>query len=332
MKKIKLGIVGSTGLVGSVLLDILDKSNFDIEELRLFASEKSVGKLINFRNKKYIVETINDNSFNSLDFVLFCSSASISKKYVPLALKNNCIVIDNSSYFRMDKQTPLIVPEINLEDIKDSKLISNPNCSTIQSVMALKPIYDLFGINKIIYSTYQAVSGAGVKGIKDYYSSLLYEKNEFFPYLITESLIPEIDNQVENNFTKEEIKMVEETKKILHDGNIDINATCVRVPLLRTHAVSIYLETSKELDLNLLKSKYLENKSIILLDDLKNHIYPVGEKAINNDYVYIGRIRKSLNNSNGLLLYVVSDNLRKGAASNMVQILEYLVKNNSDII
>ena len=332
MKKIKLGIVGSTGLVGSVLLDILDKSNFDIEELRLFASEKSVGKLINFRNKKYIVETINDNSFNSLDFVLFCSSASISKKYVPLALKNNCIVIDNSSYFRMDKQTPLIVPEINLEDIKDSKLISNPNCSTIQSVMALKPIYDLFGINKKIYSTYQAVSGAGVKGIKDYYSSLLYEKNEFFPYLITESLIPEIDNQVENNFTKEEIKMVEETKKILHDGNIDINATCVRVPLLRTHAVSIYLETSKELDLNLLKSKYLENKSIILLDDLKNHIYPVGEKAINNDYVYIGRIRKSLNNSNGLLLYVVSDNLRKGAASNMVQILEYLVKNNSDII
>lgn len=326
MKKIKLGIVGSTGLVGSVLLDILEKSNFDIEELRLFASEKSKGKSINFRNKKYIVETINDNSFNSLDFVLFCSSASISKKYVPLALKNNCIVIDNSSYFRMDKQTPLIVPEINLEDIKDSKLISNPNCSTIQSVMALKPIYDLFGINKIIYSTYQAVSGAGVKGIKDYYSSLLNQENQFFPYLITESLIPEIDNQVENNFTKEEIKMVEETKKILHDGNIDINATCVRVPLLRTHAVSIYLETSKELDLNLLKSKYSENKNIVLLDDLKNHIYPVGEKAINNDYVYIGRIRKSLNNSKGLLLYVVSDNLRKGAASNMIQILEYLIK------
>ena len=328
MKKIKLGIVGSTGLVGSVLLDILEKSNFDIEELRLFASEKSKGKFINFRNKKYIVETINDNSFNSLDFVLFCSSASISKKYVPLALKNDCIVIDNSSYFRMDKQTPLIVPEINLEDIKDSKLISNPNCSTIQSLVALKPIYDLFGINKIIYSTYQAVSGAGVKGIKDYYSSLIYQKNEFFSYLITESLIPEIDNPMENNFTKEEIKMIEETKKILHDGNIDINATCVRVPLLRTHAVSIYLETSKELDLNLLKSKYLENKSIILLDDLKKHIYPVGEKALNNDYVYIGRIRKSLNNPKGLLLYVVSDNLRKGAASNMVQILEYLINNN----
>lgn len=328
MKKIKLGIVGSTGLVGSVLLDILEKSNFDIEELRLFASEKSKGKSINFRNKKYIVETINDNSFNFLDFVLFCSSASISKKYVPLALKNNCIVIDNSSCFRMDKQTPLIVPEINLEDIKDSKLISNPNCSTIQSVMALKPIYDLFGINKIIYSTYQAVSGAGVKGIKDYYSSLIYQKNEFFPYLITESLIPEIDNPMENNFTKEEIKMVEETKKILKDNDIDINATCVRVPLLRTHAVSIYLETSKELDLNLLKSKYLENKSIILLDDLKNHIYPVGEKALNNDLVYIGRIRKSLNNPKGLLLYVVSDNLRKGAASNMIQILEYLINNN----
>jgi aspartate-semialdehyde dehydrogenase len=144
--------------------------------------------------------------------------------------------------------------------------------------------------------------------------------------LITESLIPEIDNPMENNFTKEEIKMVEETKKILKDNDIDINATCVRVPLLRTHAVSIYLETSKEIDLNLLKSKYLENKSIILLDDLKKHIYPVGEKAFNNDYVYIGRIRKSLNNPKGLLLYVVSDNLRKGAASNMVQILEYLIK------
>lgn len=332
MKKIKLGIVGSTGLVGSVLLEILEKSNFDIGELRLFASEKSKGKFITFKNQKYQIETIDDHSFESLDYVFFCTSASVSKKYVPLALKSKCIVIDNSSFFRMNNDVPLIVPEINLEDIKNSKLISNPNCSTIQSLVALKPIYDLFGINKIIYSTYQAVSGAGVKGIKDYYSSLLNQKNHFFPYLITESLIPEIDNPLDNNFTKEEVKMVEETKKILKDNDIDINATCVRVPLLRTHAVSIYLETSKELDLNLLKSKYLENKSIILLDDLKNHIYPVGEKALNNDLVYIGRIRKSLNNPKGLLLYVVSDNLRKGAASNMVQILEYLVKNNRGII
>ena len=326
MRKIEIGIVGCTGLVGSTLLEVLEKSNITNINLKLFATSKNEGKEIIFRNDKYQVIQIEESSFDSLDYVLFCTPSSVSKKYIPLALNKGCIAIDNSSFFRMDKNVPLVITEINLEDIKNSKLISNPNCSTIQSLVALKPIYDLFKINKIIYSTYQSVSGAGLKGIKDYYSSLIYQKNEFFPYLINESLIPEIDNPLDNNFTKEEIKMVEETKKILHDENIEIEATCVRVPLLRTHAVNIYVECDKDIDIELLKSKYLENKSIVLLDDLKNHIYPVGEKALNNDLVYVGRIRKSLNNSKGLLLYVVSDNLRKGAASNMLQILDYIIK------
>ena len=326
MKKIRLGIVGCTGLVGTTLLKILEETNIEIEELRLFASGKSKGINISFRGENYIVDIIKEDSFESLDYVLFSSSGTIAKKYVPLALKSKAIIIDNSSYYRMEEDVPLIIPEINIDNINNHRLISNPNCSTIQSLIAIKPIEDLFKINKIIYSTYQSVSGAGIKGIKDYYSSLIYEKNEFFPYLITKSLIPEIDNPLDNNYTKEEIKMVEETKKILNRKDLLIEATCVRVPILQTHGVSIYLECEKDIDVDLLKKIYLNNKSIVVLDDLKNHIYPVGEVALNNDLVYVGRIRQSLNSKKGLSLFVVSDNLRKGAASNMVQILEYLIK------
>ena len=328
MKKINLGIVGVTGLVGGELIDILDKSNIEISLLRVFASSKSKGKIIKFRSKKYKVKVLEEGCFDSLDVVLFTCGKDVSKVWVKEAIKSNCYVIDNSSYFRLDDDVCLLIPEVNDESFHNQKIISNPNCSTIQSVLAIKCIDDLFGINKIIYNTYQSVSGGGKKLVDELDRVLKGKHNVHLPYNLSKSLIPEIDTYTESGYTKEEMKMALETKKIFNRNDLIISATCVRVPIKRTHAVSIYVECDKETDIDLLKEMYFKVQNIIILDDLRNHIYPVGEIAINNDFVYIGRIRKVDHNPNALLLYVVSDNLRKGAASNMVEILNFLILKN----
>lgn len=327
MKMYKIGIVGATGLVGRTLLEVLEERSILIDELRLFASKKSEGKIIKFKDKKYRVQILKENCFKDLDFVLFTCGANISSLWAKEALNSGAYVIDNSSFFRMNDNVSLIVPEINHNDYQGkSKLIANPNCSTIQSVLALKPLDDLYGLTKVIYTTFQAVSGAGQRGIDDLKNHKKTWKNRYFPYDIHHSLIPSIDKISEDNFTKEEIKMIKETKKILHKDNINIVSTCVRVPIERTHAVSIYCEFENDINLFEAITTLSHFPGIKVLDDLESQVYPVGEIAKNSDFVFVGRIRKVPFSKNGLLLYVVSDNLRKGAALNMVQILEKLIK------
>ena len=325
MKKINLGIVGVTGLVGNVLLKVLEEYEIPIDVLKVFASSKSVGKRVNFNSKEYLVEPLKEGCFSSLDLVLFTCGKDVSKIWVEEALKNKIRVIDNSSFFRLRDDVCLLIPEVNLSSYDNHLLISNPNCSTIQSLVAIKPIEDLFKINKIIYSTYQSVSGGGKKLLDELNDVLSGKDNNVLPYNISKSLIPEIDSYDNNEYSKEETKMILETKKILKRDDLLCVATCVRVPIVRSHAVSIYLECEKEISIDLLMEKYKKMNNVVILNDLKNHLYPVGEKAIGNDSVYIGRIRKVKDNPQALLLYVVSDNLRKGAASNMVEIIKKIM-------
>ena len=325
MKKINLGIVGVTGLVGTILLKVLEEKQIPINILKVFASSKSEGKRVYFNTKEYIVETLKEGCFSTLDYVLFTCGKEVSKIWVEEALKNNIKVIDNSSYFRLRDESCLLIPEVNITSYQNQMLISNPNCSTIQSLVAIKPIEDLFRINKIIYSTYQSVSGGGKKLLDELNDVLSGKNHNLLPYNISKSLIPEIDSYDQDEYSKEETKMILETKKILSRDDLLCVATCVRVPIFRTHAVSIYLECEKETSVDLLIEKYKEFNNIVVLNNLKEHLYPVGEKSLDNDCVYVGRIRKVKDNPKALLLYVVSDNLRKGAASNMAEILKKLI-------
>lgn len=325
MKKYRLGIVGATGLVGREFIKVIEEYKLNIS-LKLFASKKSEGKKLLFNNEEIEVRALNANSFDDLDFVLFSAGSKISRIYAPLAAKNS-IVIDNSSYFRMNPSCALIVPEINFEDYKKfSKIIANPNCSTIQCVMVLKPLDDEFDLKKVVYSTYQSVSGGGQKLVSDFSRCRNGLNPNILPYDLTKNLIPEIDEPSIVNYTKEEIKMIQETRKILNKPDLLVSSTCVRVPIIRTHAVTLYCEFKKEVDIDKVYEILSNTIGIKVLDDLDNHIYPLGEKALGNDLVYVGRIRKTFGNKNGLLLYVVSDNLRKGASSNAVQILKRIIE------
>lgn len=329
---INLAIVGATGLVGSTFLKVLEeKSHIKINNLYLFASKKSKGKKIAFRNKNYIVEELNKKNITSkkIDYALFSAGAEISKKFAPILKKQNTIVIDNSSAFRMNKNVPLIVPQVNLKDIKaDSKIIANPNCSTIQCMAPLYALDKLFNLKEVVFSTYQAVSGSGIKGLKDLALNKKGIASQFYPYKIYENVLPHIDKFLDNGFTKEEMKMTNETKKILNLKKLKVNATCVRIPISYCHSVSVFAKFKKEIDINLAK-KSLENfKGITLLDDTQKNIYPMPINAIGTDGVYVGRIRKDLFNKKALSFFVVADNVRKGAASNAVEILEELLKQN----
>lgn len=325
---IKIAIVGATGLVGRTFLKVLEEKNFDNCSYTLFASKKSAGTKIKFFNSEYTVQELKETSFdfNKFDFALFSAGGDISKHFAPIAARNGCIVIDNSSAFRMDKDVPLIVPEVNGEEIfSNFGIIANPNCSTIQAVIALKPLYDRYGIKRIVYSTYQAVSGAGQKGIEDFYNTQKGDKASKFPYKIYNNCIPQIDVFLENDYTKEEIKMIEETKKILNDENLSITATCVRVPVLNSHSESINVELNTEFKIEDVKKLLASSAGIALLDDTKRQIYPLATFATDKDDVFVGRIRRDYSIDNGLNLFVVADNIRKGAATNAVQILEKLI-------
>lgn len=326
-------IVGATGLVGSTFLKVLEEKKLAIDEYYLFASKRSKGKKVTFMDNEYVVEELTEEvPTRCFTYALFSAGSNISDKYAKEFTKYGTIVIDNSSRFRMDDDVPLVVPEVNIKEAYDKLLIANPNCSTIQAVVALKPLHTKYSIRRIVYSTYQAVSGAGVNGINDLIETSLGHKPTKFPYKIYNNCIPHIDTFLDNGYTKEEEKMINETKKILNDYSIDITATCVRVPIFNSHAESINIEFKNEFDIDNLKQLLATSPGIALLDDTKNNIYPLNTFATNKDDVFVGRVRKDFSLKNSLNMWVVADNIRKGAASNAVQILEKLIERNNKII
>lgn len=333
MKNYKLAIVGATGVVGRCILKVLEEKNLPISKYVLFASSKSAGKQISFMKENYTIQELTEDSFcEGFDFAIFSAGASVAKKFAPIAVKNGCVVIDNSSAFRMDCDVPLIVPEVNSEDIKANKgIISNPNCSTIQAVVALKPLDDKYNIKRIVYSTYQAVSGAGSKGILDLENGInAFSTNEDyslnkFPHPIFNNCLPHIDVFLDNGYTKEEEKMINETRKILKNPDLNVTATTVRVPVFNSHSESINVEFEKEFDLNDLINTLKNSPGIIVQNDSKSNIYPMAINSTNNNEVFVGRIRRDFSISSGVNLWVVADNIRKGAATNAIQILERMI-------
>lgn len=319
-----VAIVGATGNVGRKFLEILEERNFPVKELYLFASKRSAGKTLKFKGEDVLVEELCEANIENkkIDFALFSAGGDVSLEFAPIFAKHGAVVIDNSSAWRMDKEVPLVVPEVNPEDVKWHKgIIANPNCSTIQAMVALKPLYDKYGIKRIVYSTYQAVSGAGIQGILD----LQEGTTKKFPYPILGNVIPHIDVFLDNGYTKEEIKMIEETKKILHDDTLRITATTVRVPVLNSHSESINVELNSEFELENVIDLFNNSKGIIVHDDVENLKYPTPLELSGKDEVFVGRIRRDFSLDNGLNLWVVADNIRKGAALNAIQIAEILI-------
>lgn len=326
-KKYKLAVVGATGVVGRTALKVLEEKNLPISEYVFFSSYRSAGTKINFMNKEYIVQELKEDSFDyGFDFALFSAGGETSKKFAPIAASKGCIVVDNSSAFRMDNNVPLVVPEVNSEEIfKNNGIIANPNCSTIQAVVALKPLDDKYNIKRIVYSTYQAVSGAGKQGIEDLQNGMQNIAPKKFPYPIYNNCLPHIDVFLDNGYTKEEEKMINETRKILNRPDLKITATTVRVPVFNCHCESINIEFENKFELDDIINVLKNSPGIIVLDDTQNNIYPIPEKADGRDEVFVGRIRRDFSVDNGINIWVVADNIRKGAATNAVQIVEKLI-------
>ena len=326
-KNYKLAIVGATGLVGRTALTVLEEKNLPNFEYKLFCSKKSAGTEIKFLGKTYIAEELTDKSFDEgFDFAIFSAGGETAKHFAPIAAQKGCIVIDNSSAFRMDKDVPLVVPEVNPNDIKSNKgIIANPNCSTIQAVVALKPLDDKYKIKRVVYSTYQAVSGAGILGLEDLKNKSTGNDLKKFAHPIYNNCLPHIDVFTENGYTKEELKMVNETRKILNKPDLAVTATAVRVPVENCHGESINIEFENDFELDDVINTLKNAPGIIVYDDVQNDIYPLATVANGHDEVYVGRIRRDFSQPNTLNLWVVADNIRKGAASNAIQILEKLI-------
>ncbi|WP_026701110.1 aspartate-semialdehyde dehydrogenase [Salibacterium aidingense] len=336
-----VAILGATGAVGEQILNTLDKNNFPIKNLKLLSSKRSAGKKITFRGVEYTVEEAKPESFDDVQIGLFSAGGSISKQLAPEAVKRGAIVIDNTSAYRMDQEVPLVVPEVNEEDVKNHNgIIANPNCSTIQMVVALEPIRQAYGLKRVIVSTYQAVSGAGLEAVEEMkeQSRDVLDKKEINPellpvggddkhYQIAFNAIPQIDKFQENGYTFEEMKMINETKKIMHKSDLPVAATCVRLPVETGHSESVYIEIengSPEADT--LKTTMASGKGITIQDNPSEQKYPMAVDSVGLPDVFVGRIRQDLDQSNGYHFWVVSDNLLKGAAYNTVQIAESLVK------
>lgn len=328
MKKVNVAIVGATGMVGRTFLKVLEERNFPIDNLYLFSSARSAGSKVEFAGKEYTVEELNENSFDrDIQIALFSAGGSISEKYAPIAASKGVIVVDNSSAWRMDENVPLVVPEVNPEAVKEHKgIIANPNCSTIQAMVPLKPLHDKYKIKRIVYSTYQAVSGSGVKGTKDLEDGINGVPNQFYPHPIAYNCLPHIDVFMENGYTKEEMKMINETMKILNDYNLKITATTVRVPVVNGHSESVNVEFENEFEIDELKNVLAGFEGLELVDDIANNVYPTAFELSGRDEVFVGRIRRDFSVDSGINMWVVADNIRKGAATNAVQIAELLLK------
>ena len=323
MKKYNIAVVGATGMVGNKMMEVLTERQLPANEYFLFASAKSAGKKIDFMGKEHtVIELCEENILDKkIDIALFSAGGDTSKKFAPIFAKHGALVIDNSSAWRRDENVPLVVPECNAHDILWHKnIIANPNCSTIQAVVALKPLHQAFGIKRVIYSTYQAVSGAGVKGFNDLKGGICGEAPQKFPYPIFGNCLPHIDVFMDNGYTKEEDKMIFETKKILNDQSIKVTATCVRVPVYYGHSESINLEFEKPCTVEDVLAVLSKAEGVVIQDDTKNNVYPMAITAENKNEVFVGRIRKDDTVESGINLWCVADNIRKGAATNAVQI------------
>jgi len=327
MKKYNLAVVGVTGMVGRVMTKVLEERKLPIDNFYAIASARSKGLKVAFEGKEYEIEELTESSFDKkIDIAIFSAGGSTSKAFAPIAAKKGTVVIDNSSAWRMEPDVPLVVPEVNPMDVRMHKgIVANPNCSTIQAVVALKPLHDVYKIKRVVYSTYQAVSGAGALGYKDLEEGLKGTPPKKFPYPIANNCIPHIDTFLENGYTKEEWKMVDETRKILGEPELRITATTVRVPVFNGHSESINVEFERGFELSEAKEILSKAKGIIVRDDPENNIYPLAIEADGKDEVFVGRIRRDYSVENGLNLWVVADNLRKGAATNAVQIAEELI-------
>lgn len=327
--KPNIAIVGATGVVGTTFLKVLEQRDFPYDQIYMMASARSAGSTVTLKGKEYTVEELNEHSFDKdIDIALFSAGGTISKKFAPIAAKHGVTVVDNSSAWRMDHDVPLVVPEVNANDIKWNKgIIANPNCSTIQAVVALKPLHDKYNIKRIVYSTYQAVSGSGVKGINDLKNGMEgRDECQAYPHPIAGNCLPHIDVFLENGYTKEEMKMINETHKILGDDSIKVTATTVRVPVFDSHSESINVEFEKPFEVEDVKALLAASPGIVVQDDPANNVYPLPRDAAGKDEVFVGRIRRDFSLENGLNFWVVADNIRKGAATNTIQIAEELIK------
>ncbi|MDR3629236.1 MAG: aspartate-semialdehyde dehydrogenase [Desulfocapsaceae bacterium] len=335
-KKLKynVAVVGATGAVGGAMLSVLERRNFPINEIRLLASERSLGKKLMFCGTEVAVQVLTKDSFKGIDIALFSAGASRSLEFAPAAAASGAVVVDNSSAFRMDPEIPLVVPEVNLHAIKQYTkrgIIANPNCSTIQMLVALKPLYDKVGIKRIVVSTYQAVSGTGAKAIEELqtqiqdYASGKTMSAKVYPHQIAFNCLPQIDSFLENGYTKEEMKMVNETRKIFEDSSIGVTATAVRVPVYFGHSEAVNVETKKKITAQEVKDLLAQSPGVQLVDDPQKGQYPLAIDCVGKFETMVGRIREDESIEKGINLWVVSDNILKGAALNAVQIAEHLI-------
>ena len=335
MKEYTVAVVGATGAVGNEMITTLEQRKFPVKKLKLLASSRSVGKTIPFRGEEIEIEELKENSFKGVDIGLFSPGGSVSLKFAPIAAASGCVVIDNTSAFRMEKDIPLVVPEVNEHAIKNYKkrgIIANPNCSTIQMVVVLKPLHDAARIKRVVVSTYQAVSGTGKKAIHELEQQILaiYSnkniENKVYPYQIAFNCLPHIDSFIANGYTKEEMKMVNETKKILEDDSIAVTATTVRVPVFYGHSESVNVEFEKAITPDEARKILRKAPGVKVVDDPSKNLYPLAIDAAGKDDTFVGRIRTDESIAHGLNMWIVADNIRKGAALNAVQIAEVLIK------
>lgn len=333
----RVAIVGATGEVGRTFLKVLEERNFPVDELVLFASERSEGQKLVFKGNEYEVRALSKQpSFKGIDIALFSAGGSISKEFAPRFASDGAVVVDNSSAWRMDPDVPLVVPEVNPEDVKDfqkKRIVANPNCSTIQMVVALKPIYDYAGIERVVVATYQSVSGAGAKAIKELQDQTKAWCNgdpipeaKHIAKRIAFNCVPHIDVFMDMDYTREELKMLNETRKIMHDSNIKVSATAVRVPVFYSHSEALHMETKKDISPEKARELLSKAPGVVVVDEPAKAEYPLAVDAQGKDEVFVGRIRKDMAFEPGLAMWVVADNIRKGAATNTVQIAELLIK------
>jgi len=334
-KMVNVAVAGATGAVGNQMIRCLEERNFPVRSIKLLASKRSVGRELRFRGDLFPVEELTDESFAGVDVALFSAGGDTSLKFAPLAAVAGCVVVDNSSAWRMDPEVPLVVPEVNPHAIAGYKakgIIANPNCSTIQMVVALNPIHRAFGIKRIVVSTYQAVSGTGKKAVDELFDQtraminfLGYEK-KIYPHRIAFNCLPHIDRFQDNGYTKEEMKMVNETRKILEDDRIGVTATTVRVPVFFGHSEAVNVETREKITVDAVRKILEKSPGVEVVDEPKKNRYPLATDAAGQDLTLVGRIRQDESIPNGINLWIVADNIRKGAATNAVQIAEILVK------